>query len=553
MLSCYCKGGENMQIQPNSIIKLCSGVPIDSSYKDTIYFTSRSAQKSYFESKVSKTMDKASFQRINGQQGVVRMSANAESIYDCNYMMFQNTNYGSKWFYAFITNIVYVNDKVSNVYFNIDVMQTWFLFDCTLKECFVEREHSITDVIGDNLVHENVELGDYVSSSFEQFTSNKTTSGNTNIIAPLSIVVACTFNKNYTDVAGGYYSNLYSGLNFITFNNNATGAQECSEWLSNVPSAKYDGIVAIFLMPTNFITNVNGGNQSYTSTIQKLIINMFGTDGYQIKNNKLYTYPYNFLYLTNFQGSYADLHYEYFSDSVCNFTIVGDMTCNPEIVVIPNNYKGVVANYDEKMTLQGYPQLGWSTDSFKAWLAQSATSVVGNAMSTSMFDSAYANRTAIAGRYIPSAMGGVGAGVNISSTANPLALTQTGVHVANAIQNIAYHSALPQQAHGSNNGSILSTIGLMTIGVMKKHIREEYARIIDDYFTAYGYATHRVKVPNISVRPHWTYTKTIGSNVVSKTCSNNDVTLINTIFDNGITFWKNASEIGNYSLDNSPN
>lgn len=542
-----------MQIQPNSVIKLCSGVPIDSSYKDTIYFASRSAQKSYFESKVSKTMDKASFQRINGQQGVVRMSANAESIYNCNYMMFQNTNYGSKWFYAFITNIVYVNDKVSNVYFSVDVMQTWFLFDCTLKECFVEREHSITDVIGDNLVHENVELGDYVSSSFEQFTTSETTAGSTNIIAPLSIVVACTFNKDYTDIAGGYYSNLYSGLNFITFENNSTGAQACSEWLSNVPSAKYDGIVAMFLMPTNFISDVNGGNRSYTSTIQKLIINMFGTDGYQIKNNKLYTYPYNFLYLTNFQGSYADLHYEYFSDSVCNFTIVGDMSCNPEILIIPNNYKGVAANYDEKMTLQGYPQLGWSTDSFKAWLAQSATSVIGNAISTSMFDSSYANRTAIPGRYIPSAMGEVGTGVNISSTPNPLALTLTAGHVANAVQNIAYHSALPQQAHGSNNGSILSAIGLMTIGVMKKHIREEYARIIDDYFTAYGYATHRVKIPNISVRPHWTYTKTIGSNVVSKTCSNNDVTLINTIFDNGITFWKNASEIGNYSLDNSPN
>ena len=71
-----------MQIQPNSIIKLCSGVPIDSSYKDTIYFENREAQKSYFDSKVVRTMDKASFQRINGQLGVVRMSANAENIYD---------------------------------------------------------------------------------------------------------------------------------------------------------------------------------------------------------------------------------------------------------------------------------------------------------------------------------------------------------------------------------------------------------------------------------------------------------------------------------------
>ena len=101
-----------MQIQPNSVIKLCSGVPIDSSYKDTIYFVSREAQKTYFESKVIRTMDKASFQRINGQQGVVRMNAGAENIYNCNYMMFQNTNYTTKWFYAFITNIEYVNDNV---------------------------------------------------------------------------------------------------------------------------------------------------------------------------------------------------------------------------------------------------------------------------------------------------------------------------------------------------------------------------------------------------------------------------------------------------------
>lgn len=84
------------------------------------------------------------------------------------------------------------------------------------------------------------------------------------------------------------------------------------------------------------------------------------------------------------------------------------------------------------------------------------------------------------------------------------------------------------------------------------HLKEQYARVIDDYFDLYGYATKRVKTPNISSRPHWNYTKTIGCNVVSVNCNNNDVTAIKNIFDNGITFWKNADEIGNYSLDNSP-
>ena len=31
----------------------------------------------------------------------------------------------------------------------------------------------------------------------------------------------------------------------------------------------------------------------------------------------------------------------------------------------------------------------------------------------------------------------------------------------------------------------------------------EFARIIDDYFNMFGYATHRVKTPNRDGRPHW--------------------------------------------------
>ena len=42
-------------------------------------------------------------------------------------MMFQNSAYGDKWFYAFITSVEYVNDVTSNISFEIDVMQLGYL------------------------------------------------------------------------------------------------------------------------------------------------------------------------------------------------------------------------------------------------------------------------------------------------------------------------------------------------------------------------------------------------------------------------------------------
>ena len=65
----------------------------------------------------------------------------------------------------------------------------------------------------------------------------------------------------------------------------------------------------------------------------------------------------------------------------------------------------------------------------------------------------------------------------------------------------------------------------------------------------YGYKTNRVKVPNIHARQRWTYTKTIGCNVKGE-CPVKHLEKIISIFDNGITFWVNPSEVGNYSLAN---
>lgn len=53
--------------------------------------------------------------------------------------MYQNKNYSSKWFYAFISNMRYVNDNTTFIQLQTDLWQTW-QFDLTFKRSFVERE-----------------------------------------------------------------------------------------------------------------------------------------------------------------------------------------------------------------------------------------------------------------------------------------------------------------------------------------------------------------------------------------------------------------------------
>ena len=155
-----------MLIEPSTNIRLLKNVPLDNTYRHTFYFMAnaegKTSQINTFMSYTKYNLTNQMYQRVN--KGVARVALKAEDIYDCNYMMFQNTNFGNKWFFAFITSVEYVNNTVSEIAFEIDVMQTWY-FDYELKECFVEREHSVTDEVGDSLTDEPVELGSIVCSS----------------------------------------------------------------------------------------------------------------------------------------------------------------------------------------------------------------------------------------------------------------------------------------------------------------------------------------------------------------------------------------------------
>lgn len=124
-----------MVIAPNSNITLLK-VPLELSNKNQLTFSSKQAQFNYFNSLTKIELENATYQR---KEGVIRFPELIDNLYEYNYVMYQNENYSDKWFYAFITNMRYLNDNVTEISITTDVFQTW-QFDLEFKQSFVERE-----------------------------------------------------------------------------------------------------------------------------------------------------------------------------------------------------------------------------------------------------------------------------------------------------------------------------------------------------------------------------------------------------------------------------
>src|SRR5699024_11000694 len=77
----------------------------------------------------------------------------------------------NKWWYAFVSKVEYVSDTLTNVYFEIDVLQTWY-FDYDLQHCYIAREHTNSDQLFSNLLPEPVELGEYTPNTYGSIGSD---------------------------------------------------------------------------------------------------------------------------------------------------------------------------------------------------------------------------------------------------------------------------------------------------------------------------------------------------------------------------------------------
>lgn len=500
-----------MYITPNSTIKLYKGVALDSAYEHTIRFANRAAQDSFFAAHVKYTFENYTFIGKKSATGrdAVAIECPIGDLYDCTYMAFQNKAFSNKWFYAFITDLEYKNNETTIVYFEVDILQSWY-FEWSFGTCLVEREHVYEDSRTAYLQPEPIETG-------ERVVRNLKPTGFTSAGAAIAII-GPNEGTPTAPYDGETKVRIYSTMRIRYF----TTAAAANEYLNSIYDADkaQDLLVGAYMVPLPFAAGAPGGiTHAYSAS------NPSTVDGYSPKNLKVLSSLYNNCFVTNGQGSAYTLDYSKFSNGI-NFewvmTVQGGV---PEAIFYPTSYAGSTNDMSHKLSINNFPQCPIDSVSYKDFMSRQAAKLeqVGTAV----------------GALIGSAGGVVGAGVGAA----------IGGGIAGAIGNIATAWTPQSASAGSPSCAADWANGTLDFYVGQQCIKAANARSLDEFFEKFGYCINRLKTPNRASRPHWSYVKTkactITGNVPSAVASR-----LEEIHNKGITYWQNGNEIGDYTLNN---
>lgn len=567
-----------MYIEPNGQVKLMhTGLPSD--YTDTIYFDNVTAQYNYFANLAGTWLNAQSYTRVN--RGVFRCSLPMRETYNVDYMMFRNQAFENKWFYAFVNKINYVNNGLCEIRFTIDIIQSWFISaggQSALGSCFISREHVANDDIGANVEAESLTTGEYICED-----NSKTTLAS-DLFEPAIILAGVGSGKPN----GKLYNKVYGGATLYAFKpDDSEGVNTVIEEVTRLHGDD-NGIVGLYMapiialpshtIPAQGVPISEGTGETEIVEIPKLT-HETGFNGYIPKNNKLYTYPYNFCRITTGQGSHADYPYEYFINGNPTFKLGATILAPVTAICLPVKYKGFsdtnIGYEPEAISISNYPQCSWSNDVYAAWVAQ-------NSVPIQNIRQAYEDKANVRADYLSKnqseqnwltfmqlaeSLIGVDTG-DVTGYVNTVAKravqqnidwnnwaesTTTGrIDIVTSQMNAEYSAAARNNnVFGSSTGNITLALNDMKFTASRWHLRPERLIDIDNYFSMFGYAYNKVEIPNITSRPHWNYVQTVDANIKGDMPSD-DRQLLKSMFEKGIRFWKNGSEIGNYDLDNSP-
>lgn len=545
-----------MAFNPTSTIYLCN-VPIDNTYQNQIRFKTVLEQQSYFRRKVVKSFAEYLTVRKTlpdgSLQSAVKVNANIDELYNCNYMFYQNEHHSQRWFFAFITKLIYVNEATTEVVFETDVYQTWML-SCEMKMSYVVREHSATDGIGDNLVPEKFNYQDYVYTNINK--SNLEDWGYLLISSNI-----CETGESIP--RGTFHSGIYQGLYFYY----CTDAIFLNDIIESLEKKNTDCILSIVVVP-NFSVSKADIN-TYLSDIFPIVLKgqgyvkktdspasedididfsslAFTFDGYSPTNNKLWTSPFFNLLVSNQSGKDVIYNVEDFKDrNAVKFSMYGDISTNPTVMLVPRDYKGIDKHIDYAIAITNFPQCGFNNDTFKMWLSKNSFGVAAGALSG-------ASGLAAGAAALLSGVGGpmvaLGGAVSMISGITGVLNTMNQVNSASKEANEA--------KVGSAHNNLLTAMKENHFVFRARMLKAEYAKTIDDFFTMYGYQTNKLKIPNVfdsnvAARPYFNYLQTVDCNIEGS-IPDDDMKILKGIFNKGVTLWNPAVPVGDYAYDNRP-
>lgn len=501
----------------------------------------------------------------------LRIPDNYFTILECNYMSFQETSTG-RVFFAFINEINYVSDLVSEIKFSIDYWSTYYN-DMSLLECFVEREITATDVVGENTLDEGlpVERVEQIERHTESIQSSSDTMFWVAMFTDYDAESDSVTPENIT-----VYNSGFSGHNLVLFQMllddeipEGESTSPLGDSLFNIflyilkantsTAGSIDDIKDLFILPyavvdqsllnyhTFTLSSRTGGYYTMDPSIgidptDITFAKKLTFIDYTPANNKCFCYPYNYMLVSNNAGNQNILKYEDFAGANVTMQIQKAISIGCSIRIIPTNYKGQSIDYDEQIPCAKFPVCGWSADSYINWLTENSLNLASQLIGVAGQAIGAVNTTG--GAMLMEARGidstGSGAIGELAGAAQSALSFAGQFRKAELMPNI--------EGGSQNNGDVSFAANSNNFEIKMMRATLENLKLIDDYFTRFGYKIARVKTPNLTTsRFNHFYIqvgkgeKAVGGNVPKK-----GIDYIQKQLYNGLTIWKTLNDIGNY-------
>lgn len=541
----------------NSKIILVKNINIDRQYTNVLSYTeAQMLELCISQEHLIAQAENYSFLR---NTGTIMAGFTYEQCLQANYIAFQNPDYSNKWFFAWIDDVIYKGDKNTEITFTVDAWSTWF-DKWNKKVCFINRQHVNDDTIGLHTIPENLDVGEVIEEQETEDESYGNKFGyyvcvlsNWRIKDGSTGEEVLSSNKGTQNAGISVYDNTVFGEELFLFN--ITSLSSFVNLYLFLLRTNYDGHIEdvknIFILPILAIKaseliqhNAIVGEQNFSwyTLNYDMTPNIFNTtinkrhnfSNFVPKNNKCFVYPFNYLFVSNNNGSNNIYKYEDFTTENCVFENQFSIAIGGSGRLVPKNYKNMSTNDDEALPTGKYPTCAWSSDAFTNWLTQNGVNLVASIALTA---GGVATAIATGGATLPIVAG---------------AITSVAGTVAGTIGQFHQSSLMPNIAGGQATGDVIWACNRNKFTFREMRAKNEYLKIIDDFFTRFGYAIKSLELPNITGRKYWNYVEIGASEEIGYgEVPSKYMDIINNACRRGVTIWHNHNNVGNYNLDNT--
>lgn len=596
-----------------STLAILKNVGFTNSYEHVIDFENIEAQSNYFDSKIATKLyedyNEFKFIRPNYE---LKVALPYNDLIDYNYCYFINTLKGmSKRFYAFITGIEYVNPVTTKLFLQVDVMQT-FMFDYSLLECYVDREHQDRfKKIGTKVVPvynkqiENLEYGTDYKVVKVDFLTDKVTS-NENFNKYIYVFVSST--EPLIDETGnsipaqiGLSTGVYVYMSIVkngrrydgaVFNVNTSTGNEYYMSLDSILKKFGDNpsIVSIQILPYNpfefeiveFINNTLGykiipkasyriyRNPDITFNVMLEIGLVDITTQKRIINNLKPANFYNLIPASNINSKpNIDSEPKLKTNPYFYFTL-GNQQTSPILIkneLLDNETNNIVynasigVNNKERLYIENYnnDNLGFhnniinNSNNELALRTDAYKEYMSQNKASSIAGVALPVLATIAGILLAPATGGASAVAAAGLIGGGLVSTASviGKDFAKKMD----LKQAPDTLKTSGNNIVFDYLaGNFWYNITAFEIEESAKERLFKYFMHFGYKASEFKVPNTKSRYYYNFIRLLDVNLESD-LDQSTQEKIRDIYKNGVTFWHYRDEssfkgIKNYNYEN---